>query len=516
MLAFRLLILVQPQPNEALRPVFGVGLEGNSHPQPTVCSSETDFIIERCSKDLAHLATYPFPWCGAAHGQRGDMDLSQSIVEDPMDCINHVCEIFQQFQNCLVQHAIPEVCLFTTFHNAGIYIDFHFICQLKRKSTDMLTPLRCLQENRLLDLLLFHLADRHGVNFLDPYVQGNKNAFFHFLNAESMLTTFFINPEGFELLLSQGYICFPQNILDREILSVGEETCGAVAARIASDYYLIFRRKYTAVSKELGLPVNVCSDDQKSTGSETAEERNPESEDEEYDRTMRTFHTVFDQFHDFLEHNSAGTALEISYGRAMRLYIKRLSASDFCNPLSRLPIVVSACNLLSRDGSVKGVFNIIYFAHAATIPFMDYPQEPSIERFHSCWNLLVQICGSNTSYVDYIYTMISGTAEIQLMMDNLTCKWQDTLIKGYIEASKSGNLWPTGVSLVQHPLSLTSDVYSFGSVAESLPDLFASLDRGIKAITAKCGGEAARLQLFFDKLNYAWYSYLKLLDMEQK
>ncbi len=515
MLAFGLLILVQPETIEALPPVLDIGLEGDSHPQSAVCNKETDFITRRCSKHLLRLSVNPFPWCAAAHGQRGDLDLSQSIVEDPMDCINHVCEIFDQFQNCLVQHDIPEVCIFTRPQYARLPINFHFICQLKRKSTDMLTPLRCLQENRLLDLLLFHLTDRHGVNFLDPYVQGNKNALFRFLNVESMLYTFFISPEGFELLLSQSYICFPQNILDREILSVGEETCGAVAARIASDYYLTFRRIVNAILKQVGLSVNVCEDDHKGIQSEIVEERNPESEDEEYGRT-RTFHTVFDQFHEFLEYNSAGTVLDTLYGHDLRRYIKGLSASEFCDPFSGLIICTRASNLLSRDESVKSVSNIIYFAHAETIPFMDYPQESSMEGFNSCWNLLAQICSTNTSYFDYIYTVISGTADIQLMMDNLTCKWQDTLIKGYIQASKSGNLWPPELALVYHPLHLTSSVYSRGSITGSLPDLIASLDKSIKGIAAKCGGKAARcLQRFFEKLNYAWYSYTKLLYMEQ-
>ncbi len=95
MLAFRLLILVQLQPIEGLHPVLDLGLEHDSHPQPPVCSS-TYLIVCRCSNDLVHLSEFLFR--GAPpRGQRGDLDLSQSIVEDPMDCINHLCAILEKF-----------------------------------------------------------------------------------------------------------------------------------------------------------------------------------------------------------------------------------------------------------------------------------------------------------------------------------------------------------------------------------------------------------------------------------
>ncbi len=524
MLPFILLIAVQSEFIEGLRPALDIGVEDAFFNnltrlkafQPPVCSRGSQLIIRRCAKAISNLATNPFPWCTSTHRQRDDPDIGQSIVEDPMDCIRYACEIFEQFQNCLEQHAIPEVCLFTILRNARVYIDFHFICQLKRTSIEMLNPLRCLQERRLLGLVLFHLADRHGASFVDAYSQGNANAFFRFLNAESLLTTFFVDPLGYEDLLSYGLICLPQSVLIREIAYIIDESCGAVAARTASDYYLAFRRKFNSILKETGLPVNVCEDGYKTIQSETAEEKNPESEDGKCGQ-RRLFYTVFDQFHDFLDHNSVGTALDTLYGRYLRLYIKRLAVSDFCNPLLGLQLAFRACNLLARGGSAKGIFNIIYFAHAYNYPFMDYPQETTMTRFRSCWNLLVQICGTNTSYFDYVYTVISGTADIQLQMDNLTCQWQDTLIKGYIQVSEAGNLWPTVFSLARRPLFLTSGVYSFGSLTGSLPDLRIGLDGSIKKIAEKCGRKAGRrLKLFYDKLNYAWYTFVKLMDLKQK
>ncbi len=150
----------------------------NRKTPPEVVCDETDYrIIDRCAINLRDITLGGFPWYPQLKERQGNYD----TLKDPMDPINRVCEVYDQTLNCLEQHSIPHVCWISFGDVLQLYTDFKFICEQPR-TTALLRVLGCLQENKALDLLVYRLADRYGAHFMDQYVNGNKNAFFRFLN----------------------------------------------------------------------------------------------------------------------------------------------------------------------------------------------------------------------------------------------------------------------------------------------------------------------------------------------
>ncbi len=220
------------------------------------------------------------------------------------------------------------------------------------------------------------------------------------------------------------------------------------------------------------------------------------------------------EFYKFLEDNSPGTALDTFYGRIWLYETKKIPTTVFCQADRYMILPVMACFFLANDKQVPAVFNILQFAHAIQFPFMDYSHRSSVELLNSCWGLLEQICGRNVSYYSYTYTLVSGAWEVQTIMDNLTCKWQDTLIKRYIQASEDGNLWPIPVNFPHRPLFLTSGSNTFGAFATSLSELYSVLHGAIETISQRCGRTAGySVDRLFQRLRYYWYDFLKLKEM---
>ncbi len=514
-----LLALIHLEPSQSVimtRSSFGGVVKHFPRPEflPTpVCTAETVSIEQHCIKDLQGLTIYGFPWCKSypthhdSHAYAGGRH--RNILGDPLDCMNEACDIFDKFQNCLIQHAVPEVCLADSSETIALHTDFNFLCKTKKRSVDLIHVLRCLQESRVLDLLIFHLVDRHGASFADPYVQGNRNAFFRFINAESISVSG-MDPHVVEIFLSRGMICFPQEIFLRKMSAIINEACGVHAARLMIDYFIYFRETFDSLLKQLGLHLSVCDTDH-----EVIPEifNRPETADDHPDSQHWRVNTEFDQF---LDQYSEGTALDTLYGHAMRHYIKNIPTSGFCDP-NALLVPFGACFLLQHDQSERGIFNVIYFAHGTVDPFLDYPQQSSLERFRACRNLLVQMCGANATFYDYVVDAVSGTSDIDIMMENITCQWQDTLIKHYIRTSGAGSLWPTVFSLARRPLFLKPLVYSYGRLMQVSADLRDHLSGGISELTVRCGRKAgARLERFYETLSYAWYNFLKLQDILQR
>ncbi len=135
-----------------------------------------------------------------------------------------------------------------------------------------------------------------------------------------------------------------------------------------------------------------------------------------------------------------------------------------------------------------------------------------MKRLKTCIKLLHQICGRMTRYFAYENLIGLGPAEIQTMMDNLTCEWQDTLIKGYIQASESGSIWPPAFSLGKpSPLFVSSRMVCTGEVVKMLQGIRHQLERGIKDISARCGSPEVvpRIERFYEELTYAFYDLMQ-------
>ncbi len=67
----------------------------------------------------------------------------------------------------------------------------NLVCRQPR-STDLFHSLRCLQETWVLDLMVFHLANKPGTH-IDDMTQGTVNALFKFLDSNLLKSTYYIN-----------------------------------------------------------------------------------------------------------------------------------------------------------------------------------------------------------------------------------------------------------------------------------------------------------------------------------
>ena len=479
--------------------------------QDAVCTEKIYREILQCLEDLILLARNGFPWAQPdMTDQIRNYKQNQSCnLGDPLDPINHVCEVFGDSLKCIDQHAIPRECM-VSGDGTGfvVHTTFQFICHIQPRRTDLLHSLQCLKESRVLALLVLYLADRSGTH-IDDMVQGNVNALFALLmNSDIEIPNVYITPFTIGELVCTGLICLPESVIYHDVTFIVDRKCGSHAAGLVRDFYLYYRTRFNGVLSKLGLPTNICD---KETRRKPAIGNLYATPGDTQDNGI--FSRLFQQF---LEKHSPGTAMDTPFGHRIRSVIASEPDGKFCNPVIELQAAFQACLLLSYDPSGKARFNILLYAHAViNVPFSPYPDSSSLKIFRSCWNLLQQMCGQNTSYLEYDYHVSVGSREIQRMMDTMTCEWQDTLMRLYIKASQQGNIWPAGLNANNRlPMFLSEGRFSFGSQTDSMSDLISVVTHGLKEISAKCStASAKRMELFYNKLEYFWYHELKLYQI---
>ncbi len=334
----------------------------------------------RCAMDLLPLTYNGFPWALADLGEMQDhirnLQKQSGNFGDPLDPINHVCEVFGDFLRCLDEHAIPSECLLNG--HGGLfraYTVYNFICYIQPSSTDFLHSLQCLKGSRVLDLLVLYLADRSDTR-VDDMAQGTVNALFRFLNSVE-LNKYNINPLILNSVVSQGLICLPESVISHDVTFIVDRKCGSHAADLVRDFYLYHRTRFNGALRKMGLPTNICD---KETRSHPTTDRVYTAPDDA--QTDRTFSKLFDQF---LEENSPGTAMDTAFGHSLRNAINNTPVRKFCDPLTRVDLSFEACSLLSYHPSGKARFNILQYAHSVNVAyFTPFPDSSSLTIFRSC------------------------------------------------------------------------------------------------------------------------------------
>ncbi len=471
-----------------------------------ICNTLTYWDIQTCARDLIPLTRNGLPWgiadVKATQNHNQNSRQQKITVNDPLDPINHVCEVFKNFVKCVDQHGIANECLLS---GDGVLFRAHtvftFICP--KKSTDLLHDLRCLTESRVVDLLVFHLANEAG-SHIDKMAQGIVNALFSFLDGGMLMASYYMSPPALDMIVSCGFICLPESVLSKDVPIIISRRCGSRAADVVRDFYFYYCTRFNTFLGKTGFSINIC--DKKTKGSLINNQRHSSAPPDSGGPAIssRSFDT-------FLEDNSPGTAMDTIFGQLLKASIKNIPEKEFCYALSAFSATFEACLFLSYDKSGKGLFNVLQFAHSMMLPVATFPDSSSIRMFRSCWKILQQTCGANSSYYEYNYRVLSGSRNIQRMMDNLTCEWQDMLIRHYIEASEHGNIWPTGWNAPERPLFLSTGIQTLGRYGNSLSLLVQVLSSGINEISAKCGVLAGnRINMFYQRLKYNWYNVLKL------
>ncbi len=128
----------------------GVGREEHisdaNSSQDAICTPQTWQEIEHCMRELRPLVANGFPW-GLANiseiqNQIRHQQMQGDKIQDPLDPINHVCVVFDDFLKCLDQHSIPDECLPSGAADAfRIHVVFQFVCHMQPRSSDLLHSL---------------------------------------------------------------------------------------------------------------------------------------------------------------------------------------------------------------------------------------------------------------------------------------------------------------------------------------------------------------------------------------
>ena len=489
-----------------------IGEEYWSHgkPQDSICTRPMFQDILQCEKDILPFVANGFPWSlpsvSKIPNKLRNQQMKRGNFGDSLDPINHMCEVFDDFSRCLDQHAIPTECLLIRDGSGfEISVVFQFLCHIQPRSINLLHSLQCLKETRVVDLLVLHLADRTGTH-LDDMAQGTVNAFFRFLQNPELWSKYITNPGVLFIATGRGLICLPESVLSHHAFFIIDRKCGSHAAYLVRDFYLYFRTRFNSVLGKMGFTTNIC--DKKTRRNPTIGSVSAVPDDTKRDGVLNR---SIDQF---LEENSPGTAMDTAWGRFIRVTIASMAEKEFCDPVLGT-IKFQACLFVSYNPSGKARFNVLPYAHSVgPYNFAPFPDSSSLKLFRSCWNILQQMCGPNTTYYEYEYRISAGSREIQKMMDNVTCEWQDMLIRLYIEASEHGNLWPSTVNANQAPMFLSSGNYPYGSLTNSMSDLISVLSPGVKEISAKCSmASAERIKLFYQRLKYYLYIEIKLANL---
>ncbi len=209
------------------------GLPSHKSPEDELCTLEIMLKEKECVKKIRLLLINGFPW--AMHNMRGTQNQirnqhkQRSTLRDPLDPINYVCQAFGDFCGCL--GPIPRECWLSS--NGGIVFRVHtfltFICHIRPRSIDLLHSLQCLKESRVLDLLVFYLANNPGTH-IDDMAQGTVNALFKLLNSSELILKYSGNALAVSSDLVFGYVCLPESVITHDISFIINRKCGADAA----------------------------------------------------------------------------------------------------------------------------------------------------------------------------------------------------------------------------------------------------------------------------------------------
>ncbi len=239
--------------------------------QDAICTLEDVLEIRHCMKDMVPFIANGFPWgltdvTGVQNEIRNQQKQSDNFGDrnnsgnfsDPFGALNHVCHMFGDFLRCLDQHAIASECLLSGSGLFSFHTVFQYICNVQPRSTDLLHSLQCLDRSRVLDLLLFYLAQRPGTH-VDDMAQGTVNALFTFFNHAELVFDYGINPLALNDQVSTGLICLPESVISDDISFIIDRKCGSHTADLVRDFYLYFRTDFSKALDKIGqITTNIC------------------------------------------------------------------------------------------------------------------------------------------------------------------------------------------------------------------------------------------------------------------
>ena len=215
-------------------------LSGNVvHNSTAYCPQSLRGSARRCQRDLLELAQSGWPWFGCC--QDGD----------PIDAMNNACSVLDGSEVCLQALYNPScLSVYASDGNGQLQTFFHFICHRQPSVTDLLQPLGCLHDTRVLVMLLFHIGNEcpRGVEILDDLMDATKNAYFYALN---------VNPYRYHHSFP-GLYCLKERVIKTCVWKVVQKRCGNMTAQMVQEYILYMQSTIGDALHGLGLSRDPC------------------------------------------------------------------------------------------------------------------------------------------------------------------------------------------------------------------------------------------------------------------
>ncbi len=116
-----------------------------------ISDDNVGIVLNRCTQGLEELIVAGFPWLSWTletpkrrrsnrsfrrpwEGTTGHPAYNQGGVSDPMDSLNHVCQLFERISSCMDEHKTPVSCILAGPHNSFVlYKAFEFLWQQQRQ-----------------------------------------------------------------------------------------------------------------------------------------------------------------------------------------------------------------------------------------------------------------------------------------------------------------------------------------------------------------------------------------------
>ncbi len=478
-----------------------------------LCPTRTTEKIVKCSSELKSLSSSGYPWDSPPYHSRnrqGLADIHRSIG-DPLDILDHICGVFEEFQECCSYNQINYYCFLISpkrnFNAPHLNMTFYFICKMAPRNVDTVHTLQCLQTTRALSVLQYHIGNHcvHGPGVLENQMQVFKKAWFYMLDIPANFSRRNVPPV---LIDSQ---CLPRKVIEGCVKDIIDQKCGKSAAKFV-ERFITFRIEQNAKAlSDAGLSPIECDSDQ------ISQYRHNTSGTAKSGTVMVSHHDLGyarEELHRMLSKDAAGSGLDTVYGKRLEHDLKKLE--NEINPCNKnlLFLQYEKCLLLSDAMGESPKYSILQSAHGLLNLLTQGTMCSRLDSLVACWKLQKNVCRPATRGFEHDFILQIESCHIQQYMETIQCEWQDMLFEFYIEAANNTS-WPLATQS-GHPLFLDNAHYDIRKIIKSFEHFIQLLQPGVRRIASRCGSEAAeKLQNVYRSLRYALRdAFILKLDLQ--
>ncbi len=457
------------------------------------CPLGTEEKIARCAADLDEVVRMGYTWSRRVSAISGD---APYLMGDPLDNLDHICQLFSRFQDCIRLHKIIDYCLMLPPNpKLGLKVAFDFICNVAPRNFNTVHSLQCFKDTKLMSSFDLHLGKEclDGLATLNNQTRVYKRAFFYKLDIPAAFYKG-INPP--HILNS---LCLPKLVVHGCVKEIVERTCGKLSTGVAVQFIEFQNKLFASALLQVGLSP-VCDAGQMPQGVSV-----PTPTRTSFGNLTLRLHGLHDPGPELVKiasQESAGTALDTVFGRRLLQYVRKVHNSTNRCGLNLLYEHYQVCHFFSINTTEPPRYNILQSGHRILGNNLAFGTQCSrLQELVACWNVQKQVCGPATRGFEHDLILQIESCNIQQYMESIKCDWQGTMFQFYINASRHTD-WPLGIQS-GNPLYLDRVTCKLPEVIQSLQHFIYLLDAGIERIVSRCGqGAADRLLEVYRKLNY--------------